>query len=106
MVEPSVPPLQGSYSMIARGEHVQCRTSTFWSIPGRSPGGVAYPPPPPPPPAIPFPRAPFLRMPDPTDAFMTSALFYPLLAHAVFDDDGWASPKPFGDTYKSWDCGE
>lgn len=26
------------------------------------------------------------------DAFLTATLFYPLLAHAVWADEGWASP--------------
>ncbi|CBJ33654.1 Ammonium transporter [Ectocarpus siliculosus] len=35
-------------------------------------------------------------------AFLTSALFYPLLAHAVWTDDGWASPAR---EYPLFGCG-
>eukprot|EP00752_Nemacystus_decipiens_P004698 g4286.t1 len=36
-------------------------------------------------------------------AFFTAALFYPLLAHAVWADEGWASPFNTDDTFI--DCG-
>ncbi|CAN0182284.1 unnamed protein product [Ascophyllum nodosum] len=37
-----------------------------------------------------------------TYSFFTSALFYPVLAHAVWSDDGWASPKKEDPL---WGCG-